>query len=280
LTGGMISVVVLSRNEAINIARCLESVAWSDDVLVIDSGSTDGTPQLAAKMGARVMHRSFDSFAGQRNFALDQGALRHEWVLHLDCDEVVSPQLRGEMESIAREGNGKPGYRVPSRLMLMGTWLKHSGMYPSYQVRFGSRDKLRFHMVGHGQRELLDPAEVGTLKGDLIHYNFSKGISDWLAKHARYARDEAAAALDGKAGYRWSDLLHVRDEVERRRILKELSRTIPLRPLARFMYVYFFRLGFLDGRAGLRYAMLIATYQWAIDMNIAEQRAAGKEGKS
>jgi glycosyltransferase involved in cell wall biosynthesis len=269
----MISVVILSHNESVNIARCLESVAWSDDVLVVDSGSTDGTQDLAKKAGARVIHRPFDSFAGQRNFALDEGGLKHAWVLHLDCDETVTPELRVEMENVARTNAGKPGYRVASRLMLMGTWLKHSGMYPGYQVRFGTRKDLRFKMVGHGQRETLAPESLGTLEGDLIHYNFSKGISDWLAKHARYARDEALEAMNGQVTYRWRDAIRAGDAVERRRVLKGLSQTLPMRPLLRFVYVYFFRMGFLDGRAGWRYARLLSTYQWAIDMNMAELRA-------
>jgi glycosyltransferase involved in cell wall biosynthesis len=271
----MISIVILTHNEAINIERCLASVAWSDDMLVIDSGSTDGTIEQAQRLGARVIHRQFDNFADQRNFALDHGGLKHQWVLHLDADEAVTPGLQREMQEIAACGRGKDGYRVPSRLMMMGKWLKHSGMYPSYQVRFGSRDRLRFHMVGHGQRELLTPGEVGTLNGDLIHYNFSKGVSDWLGKHARYARDEATNAMQGGDAYRWRDLLRSTDRVERRRLLKGLSYGIPMRPLARFIYVYLVRMGFLDGRAGFRYAMLIAIYQWAIDMNMLEQRQRG-----
>ena len=276
----MISIVILSHNESINMGRCLASVAWSDDVLVVDSGSTDGTIEQAERLGARVMRRPFDNFADQRNFALDEGRLKHEWVLHLDADEVVTPELAREVQEIAARGQGRPGYRVPSRLMMMGRWLKHSGMYPSYQVRFGSRERLRFHMVGHGQRELLDPGEIGTMKGDLIHYNFSKGISDWLAKHARYARDEAASALRGGETYRWRDLLRTTDRVERRRLLKGLSHGIPMRPLARFVYIYLVRMGFLDGRAGFRYAMLIAIYQWAIDMNTIEQRQGGSGEKN
>lgn len=268
----MISVVVLTHNEAINIERCLKSVAWSDDVLVIDSGSTDETCELARKLGARLLHRPFDNFAAQRNFALDHGEMRHGMVLHLDADEEVSADLRAEMTRLASDAKGLAGYRIPSRLMFMGRWLKHSGMYPSFQVRFGSRDRLRFCMVGHGQREVLAPIEVGTLRGHLIHHNFSKGISDWLAKHARYARDEAAGALRDGTGYRWRDLLASADRVEHRRVLKGLSYRLPLRPFARFMYVYFFRRGFLDGRAGFRYALLMAVYQWVIDINMDEQR--------
>ncbi len=269
----MISIVILTHNESINIADCLASVAWSDDVLVIDSGSSDTTCETAQKLGARVMHRKFDNFASQRNFATEQGQLRHVWVLHLDADERVTEQLKNEMLAIACLDNAQPGYRVPSRLMLMDQWLKHSGMYPRYQVRFGKTDQLRFHMVGHGQRELLESAQVGTLTGDLIHYNFSKGISEWLTKHARYARDEAANMLVPSGQHiDWSALLQPRDPIARRRQLKLLGQAIPMKPAARFVYVYFAKLGFLDGRAGFRYALLMATYQWAIDLNVIELR--------
>jgi hypothetical protein len=168
----------------------------------------------------------------------------------------------------------KPAWRVPSRLMLLGQWLRRSGMYPAYQVRFGLRDRLRFTMVGHGQRETLSPQDLGNFSGHLVHHNFSKGISDWLAKHARYARDEARVALAVRGTAQWSDLLRARDGVERRRALKALSHRLPARPLLRFLYVYGVRRGFLDGRAGLRYALLMAAYQWAIDLNTIELRQA------
>ncbi|MFC1579110.1 glycosyltransferase family 2 protein [Pseudomonadota bacterium] len=268
----MISIVILTYNEITNIERCLASVAWTDDVLVIDSGSSDGTRELAEKLGARILLRSFDNFANQRNFALDNGQLKYQWVLHLDADEVVTPELAAEMQEIAGSGEGQCGYLVPSRLMLHGQWLKHSGMYPSYQVRFGSRDRLRFHMVGHGQRELLESAQIGTLNSDLIHYNFSKGISEWLTKHARYARDEALSAANSRGQFELADLLPLQDSLKRRRSLKQLGHSMPLRPLARFSYVYFVRMGFLDGRAGFRYALLMAVYQWMIDLNVIELR--------
>jgi glycosyltransferase involved in cell wall biosynthesis len=274
----VISVVVLTQDESANIARCLESVAWADDILVVDSGSTDGTRELAERLGARVLMRPFDNFAAQRNFALDEGRPIREWVLHLDADETVSAELRREIEETVRGGSTMAAYRVPFRLMLMGRWLKHSGMYPGYQVRFGRRDRLRFHMVGHGQRETLGPHEVGVLKGDLIHDNFSKGVSEWAAKHARYAREEARSVLEHADDYRWGDLFRAVSPVERRRVLKGLSYSLPLRPPMRFLYVYVLRRGFLDGLAGLRYARLMAWYEWLIDMNIVEgrRRRAGR----
>jgi glycosyltransferase involved in cell wall biosynthesis len=273
----MISVVILTQDEIVNIERCLASVGWSDDVLLIDSGSTDGTVDVAIGAGARVLHRPFDNFANQRNFALDEGRLKHDWVMHLDADEEVSPELRLEMLSIARESEGRPGYLTPSKLMLLGEWLRHSGMYPAYQVRFGKRDVLRFKMVGHGQRECLESNELGTLQGALIHHNFSKGTSEWITKHARYARDEAHSSLVSRNDFHWRDLLQMSDSLKRRRSLKQLAHSLPFRPLARFSYVYFLRLGFLDGRAGLRYALLMAVYQWMIDLNILEIRRIQKE---
>jgi glycosyltransferase involved in cell wall biosynthesis len=268
----VISVVVLTQDESENLPRCLASVDWTGDILVVDSGSTDGTRELAERLGARVLVRPFDNFAAQRNFALDEGRLIHEWVLHLDADETVSAELRREIEEIVVSGSTLAAYRVPFRLMLMGRWLKHSGMYPGYQVRFGRRDRLRFHMVGHGQREALGPDEVGSLKGDLIHDNFSKGMLEWAAKHARYAREEAQSALEHAGTWRWGDLFRAGSTVERRRALKGLSYSLPMRPLMRFLYVYVLRRGFLDGLAGFRYARLMAWFQSLIDMNIVEGR--------
>ncbi len=275
----MISVVILTHDEAANIQRCLSSVSWADDILVVDSGSKDGTPELARAMGARVMHRPFDHFAGQRNFAIDEGGLKHEWVLHLDADEEASAELKTEIEAVIAAGAaGKPAWRVPSRLMLMGQWLRRSGMYPTYQVRFGRLDRLRFEMVGHGQRETLPQADLGTFTGHLVHHNFSKGISDWLTKHAKYAKAEAKLALTSQRPGVWAALWRAQDHMARRRALKALSHHLPGRPLLRFLYVYVLQRGFLDGKAGFRYALLLAVYQWAIDMNVAEMKQNANRG--
>ena len=158
----VISVLILTHNEERNIPRCLESVKWSDDVLVLDSYSTDHTVEIAKAAGARVIQRTFDDFAGQRNFGLRHGCLRHEWVLHLDADEVVTPGLSDELHRVVQSG-GKDAYRLASRLMFRGTWLRHAGMYPTYQVRFGRRDRLSFVQVGHGQRETTPLERIGTL---------------------------------------------------------------------------------------------------------------------
>ena len=269
----MISVVVLTLNEESSLQRSLDSVAWSDDVLVLDSGSTDATVDIARRAGARVLVRKFDSFAGQRNFAMDSGGLRHPWVLHLDADEVVPAALRDELGALARQRlPGFAVYRLPSRLIFMGKWLRHAGMYPAYQVRFGQAASLRFVDHGHGQREVQPPEQVGTCSAALDHYNFSKGINDWFSRHLRYARREAQLALAERGlAPAWAELWRG-DATRRRRALKQASARMPFRPLLRFLYVYIAKAGFLDGRAGLHYAALMASYQHLIDLNQSELR--------
>jgi glycosyltransferase involved in cell wall biosynthesis len=270
----MISVVVLTMNEAGNLPRCLDSVRFSDDVLVLDSGSTDDTCAIATSLGARVMTRAFDSFGRQRNHAMEQGGLRHDWVLHLDADEVVTPELQRELLEIARRGGSAlPAWRIPSKLIFMGRWLRRSGMYPAYQVRYGRRELLRFVDHGHGQREALPPEQVGTVRAPMDHYNFSKGINDWFARHLRYAEAEARQALSERQQPLHAGGLFARDRTTRRRALKRLGNRLPCRPALRFLYAWLLRGGFLDGLAGYRYARMLATYQQFIDLNLAELRA-------
>lgn len=267
----MISTVILTHNEAANLPRCLASLRWCDDVLVLDSGSSDDSVAIARAAGARVATRAFDSFAAQRNHAMEHGALRHPWVLHVDADEVVTPALAEELRAIAAGGDSRfPVYRVPSRLIFMGRWLRHAGMYPAYQVRFGRAAELRFVDHGHGQRETHPIEQVGTLREALDHHNFSKGVNDWLTRHLRYARAEAAQALaERSAPLRPAELVHA-DATVRRRAAKRLAQRLPCRAALRFAYVYFVRGGFLDGRAGFHYARLLGTYQYLIDLNTRE----------
>ena len=275
----MISVVVLTKDEAANLPRCLGSVAWAADVLVLDSGRSDDTCAVARALGARVMTRPFDSFGSQRNHAMEQGGLRNEWVLHLDADEVVTPELREALQSIARggDGGGFDAFRIPARVIFMGRWLRHAGMYPAYQVRYGRRDALRFVDHGHGQREALPAESVGTLDAPFDHYNFSKGVNDWFARHLRYARAEAVQAMSERgSALRPADLLS-RDPTLRRRALKRLGNRLPFRPTLRFWYAYALRLGFLDGVAGYRYSRMLQAYQRFIDLNLAELESGGRD---
>ena len=259
------SVLILTYNEEINIRRCLESLQGFDDVVLIDSGSTDATLEIAAGMGARILPRPFDNFANQRNFGLDEGAMVHDWVLHLDADEALTPEFRAALQALAPT-DVLDGWRVPSKTMLNGKWLKHAGMYPTYQVRLGHRERLRFRQVGHGQREDCPPDRIGMFTQPYLHYNFSHGLAKWFAKHVLYAEDEAAqmAAEAGQGAL--VRAVFSGSATERRRALKSLVNRLPvwLRPPLRFFQVLVLRRGVLDGRAGLQYALMLSAYEGMI----------------
>src|SRR5688572_4260660 len=130
-----ISVTILTLNEEANLRDCLASCTWSDDVSVLDSGSTDRTCDIAREAGVAVYVNSFESFGRQRNWALDHIPVKHDWVFHLDADERFTPELVAEMESVLSAAPTEAGFYVPAKLMFMGRWLKRSGRYPSYQMR-------------------------------------------------------------------------------------------------------------------------------------------------
>lgn len=268
--------LILTLNEELNIARCIESVAWSDDIVVLDSFSTDATHEVARKCGARVFERKFDNFALQRNFALDNIGFKHQWILHLDADEVVTDELRNELAAVIKDSQYR-AFKISSKLMFQGKWLRYSGMYPSYQVRLGHIDALRFKQVGHGQRENLEIVDVGTLHNAYLHFSFSKGLTDWIERHNRYSTDEAQQGLEAasKEPPGWLKLFTTREKTDRRRALKAKVVYLPFRPLLRFFYMYVLRLGFLDGQAGLIYCRLLASYEYWIVLKMRELRENG-----
>jgi len=277
----MISVVILTLNEELNLPRCLEAISWCDDVLIVDSFSSDATLKIAGEHGVRIVQRAFDSFAGQRNFALDQCELKHEWIFHLDADEVMTPYLSAEILSCIA-ATDKDAYRVSSKLMFHGKFLRHAGLFPWYQVRLGRRGKLRFMQVGHGQREDLPSDAIGTLKNSLLHFPFEKGIDDWIEKHNRYSTDEARQNVYGYADNDFPilDLLSIATD-RRRRAAKKIFRRLPFRTTIRFIYMYLFRGGILDGKAGFTYCRLLAWYEWLIVLKEREIRArAGLPSRS
>src|SRR5947199_3942142 len=186
----MISVVILTLNEELNLPRCLQAISWCDDVLIVDSFSSDATLRIAAEHGIRVVQRAFDNFAAQRNFAVEHCELKHEWIFHLDADEVMTPDLSAEILRCIGSTN-KDAYRVSSKLMFQGKFLCDAALFLSYQVRLGRRGKLLFRQVGHGQREQMSSNAIGTLKNSLLHFPFEKGLEDWIEKHNRYAAAEA-----------------------------------------------------------------------------------------
>jgi len=274
-----ISILLLTFNEERNLPACLRAIDWCDDIVVLDSFSTDGTVEIAKDSGTHVYQRQFDNFAGQRNFALANYKFRHKWVFHLDADEIITDELKSEMESEIEKAK-VDAFRVPSKMILFGKWLRCSGMYPVYQVRLGRINSLRFKQVGHGQREDIDASRVGTLKKPYLHYSFSKGFEDWFKKHNRYSTQEALEGLKilGGKSIDWCGLLSIDTPTRRRRAFKDISIRLPFRPLLRFLYVFILRCGFLDGTAGFTYCLLISIYEYMIVLKMKELRISMPRG--
>ena len=257
-----LSILILTFNEENNLPGCLESAAWCDDVVVLDSYSTDGTEEVARQCGARFLKRRFDDFAGQRNFGIDHIEFKHQWLFHLDADERFTPELTEECRQAVAEDRYS-GFLVPSKMILWGRWLRHAADYPVYQARLMRRGETRFHQCGHGQRELYARRGMGKLSAPLLHHTFSKGFGEWFERHNRYSTMEAHEYFkrlhNGKIG--WKHLFGS-DRTAKRRALKDLSFRLPFRPCAKFMYLYFLRLGVLDGGPGLAYCTAQAIYEY------------------
>lgn len=267
----MYSVLILTLNEEANLPRCLASVHNCDDLVVLDSGSTDRTAEIARQAGARVFVRKFDNFAGQRNYAQREIPFRHAWVFHLDADEQFTPELDAECRD-ATTRTDLDGFLVAPRMLWNGRWLPHCTDYPAYQSRFVRAPQFEFIEVGHGQREALH-MRVARLRSNYLHDLSSGGETEWLEKHRRYARAEARAHFASADAARWVDLFSSQ-ALLRRRALKRLSYSFPFRPTLRFVYQYFLRRGFLDGAAGFRYCQLLARYEGFTSTELRRLRAS------
>ena len=265
-----VSILILTQDEESNLPKCLESLQWCKDIVVIDSGSTDRSVEIAREAGCRILQRPFDDFATQRNHGLEFGEFKHNWILHLDADEVMRVALQEEISAVLQDPH-YDAYRIPSKTMFMDQWLKYSGMYPVYQVRLTRLGVFQFKQVGHGQKADIDPSRIGTLQQPYLHYSFSKGLDDWYKKHQRYAVAEAHETLKQLSGgtINWAGMISA-DATLRRRSLKHLSCRLPFRPALRFIYMYLLRCGFLDGIAGYKYCRMLRDYERMIVRKVHE----------
>lgn len=267
-----VSVIVLTFNEQANIGRCLDSVAWCDDVVVLDSHSTDATREIAAAKGARVEVRVFDNYANQRNHALKAISYKHPWVLMLDADEVVPDELRQELQSVlACDTADVTLYRLRRKDYFMGTWLKHSTNYAS--LWFGRVMRLgRVWVERTINEEYHTDGATRDLRSALVHYPFNNGLNAWVDKHNRYSSMEAGLIVSGGGrAWRWGELF-AGDPVIRRKALKALVYSLPGRPLLMFFGRYLVAGGILDGRAGLMFCLLKTWYEYLIDCKVRELR--------
>ncbi len=267
----MLSVLIITKNEELDLPACLESVAWSDDVHVWDSFSTDRTVEIAQSYGAHVHQRAFDSYAGQRNAALFGAAYKYPWLLILDADERANPAMaRVVAERTAAAPAGVDAFRLRRRDHFLGRWLRHAQTTP-YYIRVVRLGRARF------RREINEVVEVDGAIVDLPeayfdHFPFSKGLTHWVAKHNAYSSAEAVivaeSAFAGEVS--WRKALFARDFNEKHAARKAVFYSLPGRPVMRWAYLMFYRRGVLDGRAGLVYSTLQAFYEWLIVLKTAE----------
>ncbi len=267
-----VSILVQTLNEEQNLPICLHSVAFSDDIVVLDSFSTDGTEQVARAAGARFFQRQYDGRAANQNWAVENIRFKHPWVYYTDADEVVTDELREEILRVTGAAD-RPEvlFRVRFKNMFMGRFLRHSSLYPTWVPRLFRPEKIRWER-GANPVAIVDGPE-GKLEEHFLHYSFRKGMVDWFAKHNKYSSYEAAETdkeLQHRT-FRWGDLFAGSPAV-RRQALKKLSFRLPGRPLAKFAYMYFLRLGFLDGMAGLHYCLLQSVYEYQIVIKVEELR--------
>lgn len=276
----MISIVVLTKNEERDLQGCLESVAWSDDVHVYDSFSTDRTVEIAKQLGAKVTQRLFDNWSAHQNWGLQNIAFKHPWVFYIDADERATPQLRDALIRAAEAPGENVAFRVQRRDYFFDTWLKHVQTSPFY-IRLFRPECIRYERLVNPVT--IPNGPVGQVTGFLDHFPFSKGISHWLERHNSYSTLEARQILDnraGRAGFSLMKAFFARDFNERRFHQKELFYRLPGRPFVKFILLYVIKGGFLDGRAGLTYSILQAIYEYMILLKTEEfdkQRASERQ---
>ncbi|MFD3002777.1 glycosyltransferase family 2 protein [Pontibacter toksunensis] len=265
----MVSVIVLTKNEENDILRCLNSVLWSDDVHVLDSGSMDRTIELAQKFGAKISFNTFTSFGQQRNFALDNLEIKHNWVLFLDADEVATANFREAiLSAIDKADDQVAGFYCCWKMMYEGKWLKHCDTFPKWQFRLMRVGMARFKDVGHGQKEDKVEGRIEYIKVPYLHYSMSKGWSEWYDRHNRYSTLEAKVRLH-KPPFK---IIFAGHGSVRNPALKAWLSRIPGWPVLRFCHAYFYNFGFLEGVPGLIYCINIAIVEFMTQVKMREIR--------
>ena len=267
-----VSVVILTRDEESNIIRCLTSVSWADQTVVVDSGSTDNTVQAARSLGIEVVEQPWLGFSAQREFALRLPQIRNDWVYFVDADEWVSPQLAIEIATQLRNPSCA-GFTHRLRLVFQGTWIRHCGWYRgSWVVRLVDRRWTKYDGSLVGERACID-GPVHRLANDIVDEDL-KGLAHWLHKHVRYAQLEARRRADPAPVRQRLRALGERADsrpLARAAMKDVIFPSVPAKPMALFIYMYFVRLGLLDGTAGLRFCFYHAWYESSVGAIRAER---------
>lgn len=277
-----LTIIVLTYNEAPNIAACLASVAsWAGEIFVVDSGSTDSTLKIADRYGAQITHHPFETHTSQWAWALKTLPCSNNWILGLDADQRVTPELAAELRELlgssvkhaVRAELTYSGFYIKRRQIFRGRWIKHGGYYPRYLLKLFRRDRVMMDPSDLVDHHFCVSGSAGRLRHDIIEENRKEdAISFWVDKHNRYAvllgREEQARRLAARRGGLWESSSGYASNWQRR-----LWYRLPLfvRPFLYFFYRYFFQLGILDGREGMIFHFLQALwFRLLVDVNVQE----------
>ncbi len=271
-----ISIFIQTLNEQDNLPGLLESLDGFDDIVVLDSFSNDETKKIATDFGCRWFEHEFNGRGDHQNWAMEEIDFKYRWVFYLDADERMTPELHAEIESIearwesgelTRE-NSPIAYYCGRKNFFRGKWIKYA-MPPGNIMRFFQPPHIRFERLEHPSPVI--SGEVGYLKEHFLHYNFSKGVGEWIDRHNRYSGLESIETMLAFKEHpiRWGNLVSS-DRNTRRLELKNISFRMPLRPLFKFLFMYVIGRGFLDGRSGWTYCRLQAMYEYMIVLKVRE----------
>lgn len=250
-----VTVLILARDEAVNMAQCLGSVQWAEQLIVIDSGSRDQTRDLARELGAEVVETHWRGYGRQREFALRLNSVRNDWVYFVDADEWISTSLAKEVAQVLRDSQND-AYWQYFRLIFQGRWIRHCGWYHSGRViRLMNRNRAHYEDDVFSEQPRID-GPVGRLQNEIVDDDH-KGLAQWLRKHISYAELEAEKRITNRSP-REAPMHASRTQT----YLKDrIAPRVPARPLLQFIYMYVARRGFLDGRQGLLFCLLHSWFQ-------------------
>jgi len=279
----MIDVMIITHNESVNLPHCLRSLkGWTNKIFVLDSGSTDDTPEIAQALGADVIHHDWEGYAAQKNWGIDNLPFESPWLLILDADEVITDRLRERLSDIASNALDtvqENGFFINRLTYFLGRPIRHCGFFPSWNLRFFKRGTGRYEdREVHEHLVIEDP--VGYIKEPMIHDD-RRGLEHYFAKHNRYSTLEAREIYNEISGLRGDRITaNVAGASRRNRWLKRyIAPLLPFPGLIRFLYMYILRLGILDGRVGLEFCLFIGAYDHLVAMKLRElKREAKKKG--
>ena len=260
-----ITAIVLTLNEQHVIRRALKSVQWCNDVIVVDSGSNDLTQNLCEASGARFfVHKQPGQFliTEQRNWALLHTSISTDWVLFLDADEEISPDLASAIISILQSNPSHSAFELAPRYWFLGKWLKHTQGFPNWHPRLLRHRHARF--TGGVWESFDTSGSIGRIYTPYEHYAFAKGLDDWIDRHQRYSTWDATCIHNSSSLYNRT--------LSSSLVLRLSTKLWYLRPFGRFFQKYILNLGFLDGPKGLLFAILMTIYEFFVLIKVVQYK--------